>query len=112
MSEGQPQAGSSCVTPAICSFMGRVHAEPAAPASPTTITFTSSYKRKECQTSPVPIHTVLLYKDIQMNDLIQGPDAFDLVQKTLFPEFTGQEPLQNVIILLAIPRMSVLFLLE
>ena len=97
MSEGQPQAGPSCVTPATRSSVGRVQAEPAAPAPPTTTT--SSHKGKEHQTSPAPTHTILLYEDIQMDDLVQGPDAFDLVQGTLFPEFTGQEPLQNIIIL-------------
>ena len=34
-----------------------------------------------------------------MDDSVQGPDAFDLAQGTLFPEFMGQEPLQNDIIL-------------
>ena len=97
MSEGQPQAGPSHVTPVTCSSMGRVQAEPAAPAPPTTTT--SLHKGKERQTSPVPTHTILLYEDIQMDNLVQGPDAFDLVQGTLFPEFTGQEPLQNVIVL-------------
>ena len=50
MSEGQPQAGPSRVTPATCSSVGRVQAEPAAAAPPTTTT-TSSRKGKECQTS-------------------------------------------------------------
>ena len=96
MSEGQPQAGPSCVTPATRSSVGRVQAEPAAAAPPTT-TSTSSRKGKECQTSPVPTHTVLPYEDNQMDNLIQGPDTLDLVQGTLFPELSGQEP--QVIIL-------------
>ena len=91
MSEGQPQAGPSCVTPATRSSMGRVQAEPAAAAPPTT-TSTSSRKGKECQTSPAPTRTVLLYEDNQMDNLVQGPNAFDLVQGTLFPELSGQEP--------------------
>ena len=97
MSEGQPQAGPSCVTPVICSSMERVQAEPAAPVPPTTTTSTSSCKGKECQTSPAPTCTVLPYEDIQMDNSVQGSDTFDLVQGTLFPELSGQEP--QVIIL-------------
>ena len=92
MSEGQPQAGPSCVTPVTCSSVGRVQAESAAPAPPTTTTSTSLHKGKECQTSPAPTRTVLPYEDNQMDDLVQGPNAFDLVQGTLFPELLGQEP--------------------
>ena len=91
MSEGQPQAGPSHVTPATRSSVGRVQAEPAAAAPPTTTT-TSLRKGKERQTSPAPTRTVLPYKDNQMDDSVQGPDAFDLVQGTLFPELSGQEP--------------------
>ena len=97
MSEGQPQAGPSHVTPATHSSVGRVQAEPAAPAPPTTTT--SLCEGKEQQTSPVPTHTIVPYEDIYMDNSVQGPNAFDLAQGTLFPEFTGQEPLQNVIIL-------------
>ena len=68
MSEGQPQAWPSCVTPATHSSMERMQAEPAAPAPPTTTT--SSCKGKEWQTSPVPTHTVVLYKDIHMDDSV------------------------------------------
>ena len=95
--EGQPQAGPSCVTPVTHTSMGRVQAEPAAPAPLTTTT--SSCKGKEQQTSPTPTHTIIPYKDIHMDDSVQGPDAFDLAQGNLFPEFMGQEPLQNIIIL-------------
>ena len=91
MSEGQPQAGPSHVTPATHSSVGRMQPEPAAAAPPTTTT-TSLCKGKEHQTSPVPNRTVLPYKDNQMDDLVQGPNAFDLVQGTLFPELLGQEP--------------------
>ena len=96
MSEGQPQAGPSCVTPVTHSSMGRVQAEPAAAAPPTS-TSTSSCKGKEHQTSPAPTCTVLPYEDNQMDNSVQGPDTFDLVQGTLFPELSGQEP--QVIIL-------------
>ena len=91
MSEGQPQAGPSRVTPATHSSVGRVQAEPAAAAPPPT-TSTSLRKGKERQTSPAPTRTVLPYEDNQMDDLVQGPNAFDLVQGTLFPELLGQEP--------------------
>ena len=91
MSEGQPQAGPSRVTPVTCSSVGMVQAEPAAAAPPTT-TSTSSCKGKEHQTSPAPTRTVLPYEDNQMDDLVQGPNAFDLIQGTLFPELSGQEP--------------------
>ena len=76
--------------------MGRVQAEPAA-AAPLTTTSTSSHKGKERQTSPAPTCTVLLYEDNQMDDSVQGPNTFDLIQGTLFPELSGQEP--QVIIL-------------
>ena len=96
MSEGQPQAGPSRVTLVTRSSVGRVQAEPAAAAPPTT-TSTSLCKGKEHQTSPAPTCTVLPYKDIQMDDLVQGPDAFDLIQGTLFPEHSGQEPQVNIL---------------
>ena len=95
MSEEHLQAGPSHVTPTTCSFVERVQVEPAAPASPT-ITI-SSCKEKKHQTSPAPTCTVLPYKDIQIGNSVQGPDAFDLVQGTLFPELMGQEP--HIIIL-------------
>ena len=41
--------------------------------------------------------TVLLTALQSMDNLVQGPDAFDLIQGTLFPELLGQEP--QVIIL-------------
>ena len=91
MSEGQPQAGPSHVTPVTLSFMGRVQAKSAAPA-PTTTTITSLCKGKEHQTFPAPSCTILPYEDIQMDDSVQGPDNFDLIQGTLFPELSGQEP--------------------
>ena len=91
MSEGQPQAGPSRVTPATCSSVGRVQAEPATAAPPTT-TSTSLHKGKVRQTSPAPTRTVLPYEDNQMDNLVQGPNALDLIQGTLFPELLGQEP--------------------
>ena len=60
---------------------------------------TSSCKGKQWQTSPVPLCTVLPYNDVRMDEMAPGTDAFDQAQGTLFPKFTGQEPLKNIVIL-------------
>ncbi|KAN0088650.1 hypothetical protein V8E55_005707, partial [Tylopilus felleus] len=82
------------------SFAGRVQVAPAAHTFPT-ITTIPSRKGKEIGISPV--HTrapILPYEDTTMMDeSTHNVDILNSVQGTLFPEFTGQEPLQNVVIL-------------
>ncbi|KAF8545720.1 hypothetical protein OG21DRAFT_1528297 [Imleria badia] len=48
---------------------------------------------------PWPIHSVLLYKDIHITELVMGPSAFETIQGTLFPEFMRQEYPKNMSIL-------------
>ena len=110
MEVDQHNAGPSHVTPLSCSFLGRVQAEPANNITPVAIstshsqespTTTSLHKgqERERQTSPAPPRTILPYNDVQMDEMAPGTDAFDQAQGTLFPEFMGQEPLENVTIL-------------
>jgi hypothetical protein len=60
---------------------------------------TSSCKGKEHQASPVPICSILPYKDIHNVEPVTGPSAFETIQGTLFPKFTGQEYPKNTSIL-------------
>ena len=106
----QHDAGPSRVTPLSRSFLGRVQAEPANNITPVAVSASRSQespattssgkgKERERQTSPAPPRTVLPYDDVQMDKMAPGTDAFDQAQGTLFPEFTGQEPLKNIAIL-------------
>ncbi|KAF8546296.1 hypothetical protein OG21DRAFT_1527923 [Imleria badia] len=60
---------------------------------------TSLHMGKECQASPVPICSLLPYEDIHNVEPVTGPSAFETIQGTLFPEFTGQEYPKNTSIL-------------
>ena len=110
MEINQHDAGPSRVTPSLRSFSGRVQAEPANNIIPVAVSASRSQespattssckgKEREWQTSPAPPCTVLPYNDVQMDEMAPGMDAFHQAQETLFPEFTGQEPLKNVAIL-------------
>ena len=108
MKVDQHDTDPSWVPPSSLSLTGRVQTEPAAPHLPPTLsshaqvspaTTTSSCKGKEQQMSPVPFHTVLLYEDIHMDDAVLEADAINLIQRTLFPEFMGKEPLKNIVVL-------------
>ncbi|KAF8546485.1 hypothetical protein OG21DRAFT_1491165 [Imleria badia] len=75
------EAGPSHVSPMSLFSMGRVQAEPAALVPPTKYPLSSL---------PQDIHNV---------EPVTGPSAFETIQGTLFPEFTGQEYPKNTSIL-------------